>query len=192
MDFPHNILLAEIQKKIELSSSESIQLQSAFQVIHTSKHQVLIETGSVAQHLYFIVEGIMRCFQVEESGNELTTELVSDKCFLTSFESFVQQQPSRVSLHCVTNCILLQISKKTYDDLYSEIAGWADFCRSVYENNLLRNTQRISDLQRLSATDRYDQLMKSSPELVQQVPIKYLASYLGIRPQSLSRIRAGH
>ena len=189
MSDAHTSLLTYIEQKISLSEEERKHVVSNFYPIHAKKHSSLIQIGERVDHLYFVLEGFIRCFYVDDQGNEVTAEIMGPQHFVTAFESFVEGKNSRITVECITDAKLLSISKAGYDSMNEVVAEWSVFCNSIYERYLFRNNKRVHALQNLSAKARYQQLMERQPELVLHTPIKYLASYLGIRPQSLSRIR---
>jgi len=162
---------------------------SGFTLEETEKNASLIQTEERGNTLYFILEGFVRCFYLDEQGSEVTAAIMGPEQFVTAFDSFVHEKPSRISVQSITDAKLLRISKTEYDAMYKQVAGWPVFCNSIYEDYITRNNKRMHALQNLSAKERYQQLMEQQPDLVLNTPIKYLASYLGIRPQSLSRIR---
>ncbi|MFZ6013659.1 MAG: Crp/Fnr family transcriptional regulator [Bacteroidota bacterium] len=182
-------LIDVIRNEISLSETEEIALASAFNLLSVSRGELLLQSGTIPQTLYFISSGFVRCFDVDTAGNEITTNISTSNDFITSFESFVKVIPAKESIQCISDCILLCVSKHEYDKLYDHVAGWSDFCQTVYENYIIKLTNRVNGLQNLSATDRYIQLLNTHPDVALNTAVKQLASYLGIRPQSLSRIR---
>lgn len=185
----HAFLLKKIEKKIPLSDLEKDHLITAFTLQKCSKNDYLIRSGETAHYLYFLLDGFVRCFTQDEEGNEITTELIAPRNLFTAFESFTLQNSSSAFLQCLTDCSYLRISKNKYEELFSTIPQWSVFCRSVYDGQLIRDSKRKSILQSMNAKERYNYILENDPELALHVPVKYLASYLGIQPQSLSRIR---
>jgi CRP-like cAMP-binding protein len=186
---PYSDLLAAIGQKIVLSDPDKAYLLAAFQPLKRKKSEYLLRMGDSCQHLYFVSQGYLRHFHTNELGTDVTTEIVTSPTLVTAFESFLQNTPSSQNIQCLTPCELLRISKGDYDTLYTTIAQWPLFCQQVYEKHILRMSQRLHLLQCFSATERYETLLTTQPEIMRHTPVKHLASYLGIQPQSLSRIR---
>lgn len=184
-------IIEVIKSKISISSKEEEVLSTYFQSVGKTKNEYLVTTGAKSQNLYFIVSGYVRIFYLDEMGNEITTELYTSNDLVTSFESFLHNDYSKISIQCISDCALLSISKKEYDDLYNKVAEWPVFCQGVYERQILKMTERVNALQNLSASARYEDLLKKQPGIALHASVKHLASYLGIKPQSLSRIRKG-
>lgn len=185
----HTLLLEKVCQKIALSAEEQEHLKSAFQVLKRPKNEYLLQPGNPSVCLYFVVSGFVRIFHVDEEGNEITTEIATTSDFISSYEDFINEKPSSSYIQCISDCMVLGISKENYDRLFNEILDWSVFCQSVSEHYLLRSSQRVQSFQKLSAKERYAQLLQSHPTVARNTPVKYLASFLGMRPQSLSRIR---
>ncbi len=185
----HQLLFQQIEKKISLTETDKESLKLVFLEEEVKKNDFLVRSGSTARSLFFLVSGYIRCFIQDELGNEITTELVASGNLITAFESFSQLIPSSESVQCLTPCLILKISKKEYEKLFSVISSWDIFCRSIYESKLIRDAKRKNMLQSMVAKERYQAIVEQQPELALNIPVKYLASYLGIQPQSLSRIR---
>jgi len=183
------MLLETVANKIVLSESERNYLQSSFQYQRSEKGEHLIVQGTVVQNLYFVVNGYCRAYHYTPEGEEITTNIAAPGEFVTAFEGFINSCESKEFVQCITHCELLMISKDRHDSLYDQITNWSVYCRGVYEFHILKLAERLAMMQNLSAAARYEKLLNTQPGLAQNAAIKYLASYLGIRPQSLSRLR---
>ncbi|WP_286827769.1 Crp/Fnr family transcriptional regulator [Maribacter sp. UBA4516] len=182
------ILIDTLKEKINISDKEKVVLTDYFQITTKKKNEYLVNEGSSSSYLYFIIDGYVRCF-FNNDGNEITTQISTNKDFITSFESFLNNNSSKENIQCISDCLLLRISKTNYENLYSEISDWSVFCKSVYEEHIMKISDRTNSLQNLSASERYLKLLNTQPNIALNTAIKHLASYLGIKPQSLSRIR---
>ncbi|GAA0894146.1 Crp/Fnr family transcriptional regulator [Fulvivirga kasyanovii] len=189
MEQYHKTLINIVESRVPVSPEEQELLTASFHPKSSKKNEFLLKSGQKPQQLYFIVSGYVRCFYVDDEGNEITTDILSARELVTSFESFLKDIPSSYSIQCISDCELLFISKQDYQALYQKVEGWPVFCQGVYESHILKMTSRINALQTLSASDRYEKLLNKQPEIALHTPVKHLASYLGIKPQSLSRIR---
>lgn len=124
-----------------------------------------------------------------EEGTEVTAQIVGKNNFITGFNSFVSEIKSTETIQCISDCEVLYITKSEYEILTKECDIWSAVCKRVYEKTITFHQQRTTDLLTLSAEKRYLKLLTERPELIQQVPIQIIASYIGIKPESLSRIR---
>ena len=159
-----------------------------FEPVSYRKGDVLVAMGTVAKHIYFINSGFLRVYHVEE-GNEITNHLGGPNSFITTYLSFATRTPADESLIAITACDLLRITKNNMDRLYRESHNLAVFGLIMADQYLIFNNQRSRDLITLTAEQRYLKLLQQTPELVQNVPLHYVASYIGVKPESLSRIR---
>lgn len=189
IDQEHMPILKLVQEKIALSAVEIDFLTKSFVKVKKRKNDFVLKYGQKTEYLYFLSRGYMRLFHEDEYGQETTSHILASNDFVTSFESFISQTFAKENIQCVTDCELLCISKQNYDLLYTQISRWQVFCQSVYEGYIIKAQQRVDILQNLSASDRYAKLLHTHPDIVLNTPVKHLATYLGIKPQSLSRIR---
>lgn len=163
-------------------------LEQVFKTTSFQKGTLLEKENSIAQNLYFISDGFVRTFYYNE-GNEVTTQVLGANNFITSFESFVTHCISSENIQCLTDCNVLYITKSDYTMLSNESTFWNAFCKQLYEKTITFHRQRINDLLTLTAEKRYLKLIDRQPEIIHNIPIQYVASYIGVKPESLSRIR---
>lgn len=184
----HAKLLELIAETITIDESDIRLIKSLFEPVSYSKGQILEKENKVAQYLYFINTGFMRVFY-NQNGDQITTHINCPSGFITSFNSFVTATLAKDNIECVTACEVLRITKKDFDILCHKSQKWADFARIIYEKSLVYNEQRTNDIIALSAEQRYLKILKDNPAMIQNVPLQYIASFIGIKPESLSRIR---
>lgn len=178
-------LVAEI---IAIDNSDVILVENFFEPVSCSKGEILENESKVARYLYFINSGFIRVFY-NQNGNQITTHINCPSGFITSFNSFVTGTLAVDNIECITACEVLRITKKDFDVLCNKSQKWADFARIIYEKSLIYNEQRTNDIVALSAEQRYLKIVKDNPAMIQNVPLQYIASFIGIKPESLSRIR---
>lgn len=184
------------QKLIDLISADFIVSQqdldlcrTCFAQVSFPKNTIIEEEGKIPNYLYFIVSGFMRLFHRNENGDEVTTHINCPPGFITPYSAFVNQVKSTDSLECITGCDLLRISKSDLDLLTLQSAVFKDFSIRVFQQSLAYNEKRSTELATLPADQRYKKLIEHHPGILQNVPIQYIASFLGMKPESLSRIR---
>lgn len=185
---PHNKLLKLMESLVSVTESDRLLIESLFKPLSFSKHTEIAKQGQIARYLYFINAGYVRVFAVEE-GVDVTTHLNCPPGFITSFNSFNRQTPAPNQVECVTDAELLAITRPDLDRLYAHSAPMAEFGRLIFELSIAYNEQRTKDLVSLTAGQRYLKLLHQHPDIVQNVPLQYIASFIGIKPESLSRIR---
>lgn len=184
----HNQLIELAIDTVGMDRFDMALLRDLFVPVSARRGEVLQDVDQVCSSLYFVNSGVVRVFFVQD-GNEITNHLCGAGDFVTAFNSFITQSRSHEVLQCVNDCTLLQISKRDLDTLLQHSQKWAEFGRRIYETSLACKEQRTNDLITLSAEARYLKLLTERPAIVQQVPVQYIASFLGMKPESLSRIR---
>jgi CRP/FNR family transcriptional regulator, anaerobic regulatory protein len=182
-------LLHAIQQKVPLDAHATALCQRYFTPASPGKNTVLEDEGKVAEHLYFLNSGYTRLFSVDADGNALTSYIGVPHTFFTSFLSFVQQQPATDTAVCATDCELLRITRADMRTLIQESEAFKQFSLLIFEQVMAATAARAHDLATRSAEQRYQKLLTEHPGILQHVAIQDIASYLGIKPESLSRIR---
>lgn len=185
----HEQLIKDISIKYKIQIQDIELYKELFQPVLMPKNRILEEEGNIPQHLYYIVSGFMRLFYYNDNGDEVTTHINCPHGFFTSFSEFINQTKASANVETVTECQLLRISKSDYETLMSKSIFWKDYGMYILQESVIYNEERSKDLATLSAEQRYLKLMKSHPGILQNVPLQYIASFLGIKPESLSRIR---
>ncbi|AZB23160.1 Crp/Fnr family transcriptional regulator [Chryseobacterium bernardetii] len=185
----HEKLLQYIGSGHHFSQKEIEMVKEYFEPVSFSKNTVIEAAGKVPDYLYYIVSGYLRLFYMDQNGNEVTTHINCPPGFFTSYSHFISRTVSEHNVECITACELLRITKKDLDYLVNESQGMKDFSISVFQQSIAYNENRSRELSALNAEERYLKLLKDYPEIIQHVPIQYIASFLGMKPESLSRIR---
>lgn len=174
---------------VQLTESDIEFCKQYFELISLPKNNIAEEENKIPRHLYFITEGFMRLFYYDDNGDEVTTLIASPNRFITSFLDFIHQKKSKENLECITDCEFYQIERSKMLELIDKNENFKKFSLVIFEQAIATNQIRANDFATLTADLRYKKLMEQQPEIIQNVPIQYIASYLGIKPQSLSRIR---
>lgn len=185
----HQQLIQLILQKIKLSDQERDLCVHYFEPVLHSKNVILEEEDKIPTYLYFVVSGFVRLFHYNEKGDEVTTHINCPPGFITSYTHFVNQTKSDQNLECITGCELLRIKNADLDLLIKESPAFKDFSFLVFQQSLSYNEKRSKELATLSAEQRYLKLLNEHPEILHNVPMQYIASFLGMNPKSLSRIR---
>lgn len=185
----HDQLLNLISQKVVLADNDKELCKKYFEPVVFPKNQIIEQEGKVPKHLYFVVSGFMRLFYTNNLGDEVTTHINCPPGFLTSYTHFVNQVKSNENVECITECELLRITKMDLDFLVQNSLAFKDFSLWVFQQSIEYNENRSKDLAALPAAQRYKKLVDQYPEMVRNVPLQYIASFLGMNPKSLSRIR---
>ncbi|KMQ66501.1 CarD family transcriptional regulator [Chryseobacterium angstadtii] len=155
------------------------------------KKDILLAPGEQENLLSFLSKGMLRFFipTEEDKDNDITYDFMFEKKFFSADESFLTRTPSLYGIEALSDIILYQFTYDDLQDIYKK-TGTADrIGRIAHERLFLERSHRLYTFLRFSAKERYENLLKENPTLIQEIPQKYIASYLGITPQALSRIR---
>lgn len=185
----HNPLLNLISQTAALTDSDKELCKKYFEPVFFSKNLIIEHEDTVPKYLYFVVSGFMRLFYYNNSGDEITTHINCSLGFLTSYTNFINQTKSNENVECITECELLRIAKIDLDFLIQNSLAFKDFNIWVLQQSITYNENRSKDLATLTAEQRYKKLIDNYPEIAYNVPLQYIASFLGMNPKSLSRIR---
>jgi len=172
-------------------SEEAIQYLSLhLKGIELSKKDYLLKAGRICENVYFIKKGLVRCFYVKDD-NEVCSWFMKEGDLIFSVKSFYKQVPSDESIQVLEDLTAYYLSYKELQHIYNTYPE-LNFIRGVLtEKYYLLSEERTYSIRMQRAYERYHYLMDNHTELIQRVPSKYLASYLGISEETLSRIRAG-
>ncbi len=182
-------ILQKINSETILESQDIELVKQFFEPVLFPKNRIIEEADRTPKYLYFVNSGYLRLFHYDEKGDEVTTHINCPPGFITSYEHFINQTTSEEYLECVTECELLRISKDALESGLSQSSQLKDFSIWVLQQSIVYNENRSLKLANLSAKERYQDLISNDPGLIHHVPIQYLASFLGMKPESLSRIR---
>ncbi|MEI7594164.1 MAG: Crp/Fnr family transcriptional regulator [Bacteroidota bacterium] len=156
---------------------------------HINKNDYFVEEGKTCNDIAFINSGLFRIFYLKD-GSEINTCFCKENSITASFESFINQTPSKENIQALENAELLTLSYNNLMKLYELSPEWQKVSRLLTERECLRLSNRITSLSFESAKEKYLSLLENQPDLIQRVSIQHIASYLGISRETLSRIRS--
>lgn len=150
---------------------------------------LIVREGSMAQNLYFIETGLLRTYHLLD-GKEINTYFACDKQFISIFSSFISQTPSFEILETIEDSVVYELSYQSLTELYKESSKFEKLGRIIAEKNYLCILDRTFTMQTKTAKQKYLDFIKNyDKKIVQRVPQHQIASFLGIAPESLSRVR---
>ncbi|MEL6536362.1 MAG: Crp/Fnr family transcriptional regulator [Bacteroidota bacterium] len=182
-------LFAFFRQLVAIPEHDQALCRQYFKPVRVKKDTILESAGTVHRYHNFLVTGYMRNYYLDADDKEITTDINDGPRFFTSYHSFIQQTVTQDNLHCITDCTLLRITREDNEIVASQGETSQQYVGKILEHYLESSRQRIIDLNTLTAKERYLKLVKHHPAIIQHVPINHIASYLGINPGSLSRIR---
>jgi CRP-like cAMP-binding protein len=181
-------LLQAIEKYAILEPGERSAIEKFFHTKELVPGEHLLQAGEICQHLYFVRKGLLRYYYLQD-GQEITYNFSAENTFACNYISFFKNSSSNKFISAVEATSLFMISKEKLDTFYRDIAGGQQFGRLLIEQNYVDAVLQLASQYTDSPEERYEKFCNSYPDLVQRLPQYYIASYVGIKPQSLSRIR---
>lgn len=173
-----------------LLSEEDVNQIASFHKKRTfAKDELILAKDQVLESYYLLEKGVVRAFVNDMDNNDITTEFFIDGDIVIIPSSLFQQIPSQESLQAVTDCEVWEIKYDDFQEVFRSNPGFAEWGRLWFTYQLFTLKQRSLDMITISATSRYLKLSKEKPQILQTVPLKFIASFLGITDTSLSRIR---
>lgn len=172
-----------------LSSEETAIITSYFEEKKLQAEEDFLSIGKAAGKIGFIDTGIIRAYVVDTNGDEVTTYFYRENQFIADLESYYGRKPATTALQAVVDSIIFSVNRKQWEELTERIPKLFILMKSLAEATLLNKIKDKDFLSFGTATDKYKEFVKRNPEFALHIPQQYIASYLGITPQSLSRIR---
>ena len=183
-----NSLLDSIQNIITLSPAEKDIVIALFKEKTYKKGDFFLAGGQVCKQAGFVTKGLLR-YYINHDGEDKTYDFAQENNFVCNYESFLPQTPSTKIIQALEDCELLVISFTDLQTFYKSVSGAERFGRLVIEQVFLQTLQDLSSFYTDSPELRYEKFLKKHPGLQQRISQYHIASYVGVKPQSLSRIR---
>lgn len=186
---PMKQLISLITNHHSLSDDSVAALQQSLTMITVPKNDHLLTEGKICRHLYFLEKGAIRGYY-NADGKEITHWFGFENDFVTSFHSFITGTPAVENIQLLEGSVLWSISKDTLTGLLNQYPDIERLVRIIYEKYYIRLEERYVNAQFRSAKERYENLMAQTPHILERVSLGFIASYLGISQETLSRIRS--
>ena len=182
-------LINTLRKDVELDDAEAAYVLSYFKKQIYKRGAVLLQAGDPATEVFFVLKGTLHQFYLDESGAEKSCNFAFENDFITDLESFSKQTGATSCIKSLTETSVLCLTCKDMAVLLRELPAIAVFFRVLMERIAAESMERTKSLLAYSPQKRFIDLAETRPDIFQRVPQRYIAQYLGIAPESLSRIR---
>jgi len=180
--------IQEISGKM-LSEDDKLLLMEHFKPKKLRKRQYFLQEGDVCKYIGFILKGSARTFTVDEKGHENVLKLSLENWWLADFESFYLLTPSRFNIEALEDMEILQTTNVQIEEYLKHIPAFSTMANVINQNYTIANQKRMQAAFSYTAEERYDDLISNYPQFLQRFPQNMIASYLGLSPETLSRIR---
>jgi len=188
-DRPLDFFYSNLTQLFALVESEREALDTKLKILHYKKDSYLMEPDTKAKNLFFLQKGIVRSFY-QTDDREINTEFFFENEYLTAFTSFLTGEPTKLHFQCMEDAELIQIPKTLIEDLLSRDHRWYILLTEILKNEYIKKCRRESSFLLLDANERYLYFLKQFPFSYNRIPLFHIASYLGVNPETLSRIRS--
>ncbi len=176
-------------KILKISDEDWQTFESIIETKNLKKKDYLLRQGQICRAVYFLSSGIIRTFHLNDDGKEINTAFYFQNDFLREIESMTNHTPSKKNLQAIEDSTVLFFDKAKLTALYEKSDFYQKLGRMILEKLTIIEQRYSSFLTAYSPKERYLYILENRPELIEQIPLQYLASYLGISRESLSRIR---
>jgi CRP-like cAMP-binding protein len=183
-----DLLLKTIRHYIPLSPDDEAIVRSLFRETILEKGQYLLEVGNICKNIFFIEKGLVR-YYCDVHGEEKTSYFNKEGEFVCDYTSFLPQKPSATNIQALEQCTVYAISHANIQLFYEKIRHGERFGRLALEEVFMNVIGQVSSLYNDPPEFRYKLFLSRYPDIAQRIPQYHIASYVGIKPQSLSRIR---
>jgi len=182
------LILQNIAKHISLTKEQENYFLSLLKNKKVRKKLFLSQEGDISKGPFFVTKGILRSYTVDKNGFEHVLQFAPAGWWIADVYSLITQQPGSLSIDAVEDSDVLLLPKQELDKLYNEIPAFERFFRILAENALVTFQQRLIDNLSLTAKERYANFCKRYPLLIERLPQKQVASYIGVTPEFLSKM----
>jgi len=184
-----DVLFSHIQKKVLLNDEDKEKIKTFFVEKKLRKRQYLLQEGDICKHLAFVAKGLLRSYNVDEKGDEHMSVFGWEGWWISDFNSFLSIEPAVFNIDAIEDTELLLISRENYEALPLAVPIMDRYFRILYQNSLVTKERRLMSSITHSAEEKYVQLAQSNPKFIERIPQNLIASYLGLAPETLSRIK---
>ncbi|WGK64848.1 Crp/Fnr family transcriptional regulator [Croceiramulus getboli] len=182
-------LLQNIAKYVSLSAEEELRLSSIIRSTRIKKRQFIDQPGYVCNYRNYVVQGAFRSFFIDADGKEHTVQIAIEDWFVSDFYSYITQTPATLYVEALEDSTLLQMTYADIEGLCQQIHPLSEYFRLSTERAFAFSRKRALSNLSMTAEEKYLELLDRYPNIVQRVPQKIVASYLGMTPEFLSKIR---
>lgn len=178
-----------INSYIQLPSEEINAFEEILTYKKIEKKELIAQNGRVCQKALFVSEGYFRFYHIDTKGNEITSDFYFAPSFITSYTSFITGKPSFVNVQAMNDLEVLEFTKTDLYNLYAKYPKIERLGRLIAESIAISSEEHLFLLLNQTAEMRYKRLLELNPQYVTTIPLQYIASYLGITQETLSRMR---
>lgn len=183
-------ILDTISKIVALTSDEEQLFLSKLETKQYKAKSIILHAGEVCKYSYFVNSGLLRSFNINDNIVEHVLSFACEGWWIGDMYSLLSQKPGNLFIEVLEDSEVVLLSKANQEILYQEIPKTERFFRILTENSLVANQERLMDNLSLSAEERFEKFCKKYPTLIQKVPQKQIASFIGVTPEFFSKMKS--
>ena len=183
-------ILENIAKHIVLTPEEQELLLSKTITQHYKAKTVILNAGEICKYSYFVNSGLLRSFSINDNITEHVLQFACEGWWIGDMYSLLSQKPGNLFIEVIEDAEVVLLPKENQDELYHLIPKLERFFRILIENSLVAHQERLMDNLSLTAEERFEKFCSKYPTLIQRVPQKQIASYIGVTPEFFSKMKA--
>ena len=184
-----DVLFSHILKKVSLTEEEKSLLKSFFNAKNLRKKEFLLQEGEICHYLSFVSKGLLRSYHIDEKGDEHMNLFAWEGWWSSDIYSFSFNEMAQFNIDALEDSELLLITRENLEEMTLQIPKMDRYFRILFQNSLATKERRLVSSNSYTAKEKYIQLAESNPQMIQRVPQNLIASYLGLAPETLSRIK---
>jgi CRP-like cAMP-binding protein len=184
------LILKNIEQHVTLTQQEQELFLSKTEIHHYKAKTILLNSGAICKHSYFVNSGILRSFNINDNIVEHVLSFACQGWWIGDMYSLLSQKPGNLFIEVLEDAEVVLLSKENQEILYREIPKLERFFRILTENSLVANQERLMDNLSLTAEERFEKFCKKYPTLIQKIAQKQIASYLGVTPEFYSKMKS--
>ncbi|MDR3667158.1 MAG: Crp/Fnr family transcriptional regulator [Ignavibacteriaceae bacterium] len=184
-----SLIIQNLSKHIELTDEEKEIFCSSLKIKKVKRHQFLGEAGEISRFQNFVTKGCLRSYYIDENGFEHNVQFAIEDWWIGDMASFLTKKPASLYIEALEDSEVLQIDSPTMEELYIKIPKLERFFRILLQNAFIALEQRIISVISKTAEERYLEFSNKYPQVEQRLPQIHIASYLGITPEFLSKLK---
>ncbi len=186
----YSILFKNFAKHISLTKSEEKYLMTLFEYKVIKAKDFLVQQGEISKHSAFVLNGCLRGYTIDSNGFEHILSFAPKDWWIADMYSLLSQKPGNLNIEAMVETEVILISKTNQELMYEKVPKLERFFRIIIEKSLVAYQQRLNDNLSLTAHERYMKFCKTYPQLINDIPQKQIAAYIGVTPEFLSKHRA--
>jgi CRP-like cAMP-binding protein len=182
-------ILKNISKHVSLTSEEETLFLSKTETKFVKAKTILLSSNEIAKHTYFVNSGILRSFNINDNIIEHVLHFACEGWWIGDMYSYISEKPGNLFIEVLEDSEIVSISKENHQQLYHDIPKLERFFRILAENSLVSHQERLMDNLSLTAEERFEKFCIKYPTLIQKISQKQIASYIGVTPEFLSKLK---